>query len=144
MRRTLPARDQLLMRMGAAMSEAGGAFSFVTMQPPNANLPVTRQSFAFRLDKNKLREAELRDGHYLLRSNLTGGDPEVLWTRYIQLTQIEAAFRSLKSDLGIRPLYHQLQHPAHAPIPNAFPASCLQLTLTNPPRIHSPGPTPPA
>jgi hypothetical protein len=53
----------------------------------------------------KLREAELRDGHYLLRTNLTGEDPEVLWDRYMQLTQIEAAFKCLKSDLGIRPIY---------------------------------------
>ncbi len=103
---------------------------------------MTRQSFAFRLDKNKLREAELRDGHYLLRSNLTGGDPEVLWTRYLQLTQIEAAFRSLKSDLGIRPVYHQLQHRADAHILIAFLAYCLQVTLKNRLMIHAPGLTP--
>ena len=56
--------------------------------------------------KEKLNKAELRDGHYLLRSNLVGEDPAVLWERYVQLTQIEAAFRSLKSDLGIRPIHH--------------------------------------
>jgi hypothetical protein len=51
-----------------------------------------------------LKAAEQRDGHYLLRSNLTGEDPAVLWTRYVQLTQIESVFRSLKSELGIRPI----------------------------------------
>jgi hypothetical protein len=50
----------------------------------------------------------LRDGHYLLRTNLVGEDPAVLWDRYMQLTQIEAAFKSLKSDLGIRPIHHPL------------------------------------
>jgi hypothetical protein len=50
--------------------------------------------------KNKLKRAQQRDGHYLLRSNLTGEDPGVLWTRYVQPTQIESVFRSLKSELG--------------------------------------------
>jgi hypothetical protein len=60
------------------------------------------------LDREKFDKAELRDGHYLLRSNVTGGDPVELWERYIQLTEIEAVFKTLKSDLGIRPVYHQL------------------------------------
>jgi hypothetical protein len=65
---------------------------------------VTRDSFRFSLNKNKLKEAELRDGNYLLRSNVSGQDPAVLWTRYVQLTQIESVFRCLKSELGIRPV----------------------------------------
>jgi len=56
------------------------------------------------VDKKKAPGAEWRDGHYLLRSNLTAGDPSVLWTRYVQLTQIEAVFKSLKSELCIRPI----------------------------------------
>jgi len=77
------------------------------------------------LDKKKLQEAEWRDGHYLLRSNLTAGDPSVLWTRYVQLTQIESVFRSLKSELSIRPIRHQLEHCADAHILIAFLAYCL-------------------
>jgi hypothetical protein len=61
---------------------------------------VTRQTFTFAVDKEKLRKAELRDGHYLLRSNLTAEDPGVLWERYVQLTHIEAAFKTMKSELG--------------------------------------------
>jgi len=142
MRHSLPTRDQLLMRIGAAKSEAGRAFAFITIHLPPARSPVTRQSFHFHLDKNKLREAELRDGHYLLRSNLTGGDPAVLWTRYVQLTQIEAVFRSLKSELGIRPVYHQLEHRIDAHILIAFLAYCLQVTLKNRLMVHAPGLTP--
>jgi hypothetical protein len=97
MRHSLPSRDQLLLRIGSAKSEAGRAFGFVTMHLPDAGQPVTRDSFRFSVDKAKLKQAELRDGYYLLRSNLTGGDPAVLWSRYVQLTQIEAVFRSLKS-----------------------------------------------
>lgn len=144
MRRSLPARDQLLLRIGATKSEAGRAFGFVTIQMPDAGQPVTRDSFSFRVDKEKLKQAELRDGYYLLRSNLTGGDPAVLWSRYVQLTQIEAVFRSLKSELGIRPVYHQLEHRVDAHILIAFLAYCLQVTLKNRLMIHAPGLTPAA
>ena len=110
MRHSLPSRDRLLMRIGAAKTEAGRAFGCVQIDVPGDQQPVTRTSFRFRVDKAKLTAAELRDGHYLLRSNLTAEDPAVLWTRYVQLTQIEAVFRSLKSELRVRPIYHQLEH----------------------------------
>jgi transposase len=106
MRRSLPSLVQLLMRLGAAKSEAGRAFQFVHLQIPREGQEVTRETFQFRVDKKKLQAAEWRDGHYLLRSNLTAEDPAILWTRYVQLTQIESVFRSLKSELGIRPIYH--------------------------------------
>ncbi|HJX96320.1 MAG TPA: IS1634 family transposase [Candidatus Acidoferrum sp.] len=139
MRRSLPKRDQLLLRIGAAKKEAGRAFGFVKMQVPKADELVTRQSFRFEVDRVKLRRAEQRDGHYLLRSNLTAEDPAVLWTRYVQLTQIEAVFRSLKSDLGIRPIYHHLERRVDAHILIAFLAYCLQVTLKNRLQIHAPG-----
>ena len=116
MRRSLPSRDQLLLRIGAAKKEAGRAFGFVKIHLPLAGETVTRKSFYFQVDKSKLGAAQQRDGHYLLRSNLTAEDPAVLWTRYVQLTQIEAVFRSLKSDLGIRPVYHRLEHRVDAHI----------------------------
>jgi hypothetical protein len=80
----------------------------------------------------------------LLRSNLTGEDPAVLWSRYVQLTQIEAVFRTLKSDLGIRPIYHHLQQRIDAHILIAFLAYCLQVTLKNRLMRHAPGLTPTA
>ncbi|MGA2772933.1 MAG: IS1634 family transposase [Bryobacteraceae bacterium] len=100
MRKSLPKRDQLLLRIGAAKKEAGRAFGFVKIQMPPAGQAVTRETFSFQVDKAKLKATEQRDGHYLLRSNLTGEDPAVLWTRYVQLTQIESVFRSLKSELS--------------------------------------------
>src|SRR6201988_737197 len=92
MRRNLPSRDQLLMRLGAAKAAAGRAFQFVQMQVPEEDQPLTRETFQFRVDKKKLQEAEWRDRHYLLRSNLTSGDPSVLWTRYDQLVRHEAHY----------------------------------------------------
>jgi transposase len=142
MRKSLPNRDQLLLRIGAAKKEAGRAFGFVKIQLPQKDDKVTRESFRFHTDKAKLRAAQQRDGHYLLRSNLTGEDPAVLWTRYVQLTQIESVFRSLKSELGIRPIYHQLEHRADAHVLIAFLAYCLQVTLKNRLLIQAPGLTP--
>jgi transposase len=139
MRKSLPKRDRLLLRIGAAKKEAGRAFGFVKIHLPPASEAVTGQSFTFQLDKAKLQAAQQRDGHYLLRSNLTDEDPAVLWTRYVQLTQIESVFRSLKSELGIRPIYHRLEHRADAHILVAFLAYCLQVTLKNRLMIHAPG-----
>src|SRR5262245_47026811 len=142
MRKSLPKRDQLLLRIGAAKKESGRAFGFVKIQIPKAGHAVTRETFSFEVDKTKLKAAQPRDGHYLLRSNLTGEDPAVLWTRYVQLTQIESVFRSLKSELGIRPIYHQLEHRADAHVRIAFLAYCLQVTLKNRLMIHASGLTP--
>jgi hypothetical protein len=144
MRRSCPARDDLLMRIGAAKSEAGRAYGFVELRVPTEQESVSRQTFIFRLKRSKLREAELRDGHYLLRSNLIAEDPTVLWTRYVQLTEVEAAFKAMKSDLRIRPIHHQLEHRAEAHILVAFLAYCLHVTLKNRLQAHAPGLTPQA
>ena len=139
-----PLRDQLLLRIGAARKDAGRAAKFVTLKLPPEGVQVTRQSFTFHLEKEQLQQAELRDGHYLLRSNLVAEDPAVLWERYIQLTQIEAAFRTMKSELGIRPIYHQLEHRVEAHILVAFLAYCLIVTLKNRLQALAPGLTPKA
>ena len=144
MRKSLPKRDQLLLRIGAAKKEAGRAFGFVKILMPPAGQAVTRETFSFQVDKAKLKATEQRDGHYLLRSNLTGEDPAVLWTRYVQLTQIESVFRSLKSELSIRPIGHQLEHRADAHVLVAFLAYSLQVTLKNRLMMHAPGLTPAA
>jgi len=142
LRRSCPSRDQLLLRIGAARKEAGRAYSFVRLRLPQEGEEVTRQSFTFALDKDRLRKAELRDGHYLLRSNLVAEDPAVLWGRYVQLTEIEAAFKSLKSELGLRPIYHQLEHRVEAHILIAFLAYCLLVTLKSRLQALAPGLTP--
>jgi transposase len=142
LRRKSPTRDQLLLRIGAARKEAGRAFGFVRILLPKEGEAVTRQTFTFQLDKDKLQKAELRDGHYLLRSNLTGEEAAVLWELYLQLTQIEAAFRTLKSELGLRPIYHRLENRVEAHILVAFLAYALSVTLKQ--RLHAlaPGLTP--
>jgi hypothetical protein len=142
LRRSCPKRDQLLMRVGAAKTEAGRAFGFVKINLPPAGQAVTRASFTFALDKARLKEAERRDGHYLLRTNLVAEDPAVLWDRYMQLTQIEAAFKCLKSEFGIRPIFHQREHRVEAHILVAFLAYCLIVTLKQRLTAPAPGLTP--
>jgi transposase len=144
LQRSRPRRDQLLLRIGAAHKEAGGAYRFLHLRLPQEGEAVTRESFHFRLDQAKLKAAELQDGHYLLRSNLVAEAPAVLWERYVQLTQIEAAFKAMKSELGIRPIYHQLGHRVEAHIFVAFLAYCLLTTLKNRLQALAPGLTPQA
>ena len=66
-----------------------------------------------------------REGRYLLRSNLPNEDPATLWQYYIRLTEIEQAFKELKHDLAIRPIYHQTDKRIEAHIFIAFIAYCL-------------------
>jgi len=128
MRRSCPKRDQ--------------SFGFVKINLPKAGEEVTRETFTFQVDKEKLKAAQMRDGHYLLRTNLVAEDPAVLWDRYMQLVQVEAAFKCLKSELGIRPIYHQLEHRVDAHILVAFLAYCLTVTLRHRLQVHAPGLTP--
>lgn len=86
-------------------------------------------NFSLRLDRKKLRQVRRREGRYLLRTNLCGRDPDELWQFYIQLTEVEAAFRNLKDDLQLRPIYHQLEARIEAHIFVAFMAYCLHVTL---------------
>src|SRR5207244_11352346 len=74
---------------------------------------------------------EMREGAYLLRTNLTGDSAEDLWKKYIQLTEAEAAFRALKSELSIRPIFHQLERRVKAHVLVAFLGYALWVTLTH-------------
>ena len=97
------------------------------------------KTFTFSFRKERLRAAMRTEGDYLLRSNLTDKDPAILWQRYIQLTEIEAAFRNLKSDLAIRPIHHQKDPRIEAHIFVAFLAYCLYVTLQQRLRLLAPG-----
>jgi hypothetical protein len=135
-------RDQLLLKLGAAKKEAGRAYALVKIRLPDKNQPVTPRTFTFALNRKKLRQVRRREGHYLLRSNLNTEEPAKLWEYYIQLTEIEQAFKELKSDLSIRPIYHQRDDRIEAHIFVAFLAYCLQVTLKQRLRVLAPGLTP--
>jgi len=136
-------RDQLLIKLGAARKEAGpAAYRLIDIQLPGKDQPVTPETFCFKLNWQKLREARRREGSYLLRSNLTNRDPAKLWAFYLQLVEIEQAFKELKGDLAIRPIYHQTDARIEAHIFVAFLAYCLQVTLKQRLRSLAPGLTP--
>jgi transposase len=103
---------------------------------------VSTQTFTFGLRKDKLRIARRREGQYLLRSNLAGEDPAELWQYYLQLVEVEQAFKELKGDLAVRPIYHQLDSRIEAHIFVSFVAYCLQITLKQRLRVLAPGLTP--
>ncbi len=131
-------RDELLKRLGAALHDYPTAARLVE----SAVAPGAAQ-LSFHLRRDKLRQARQREGRYLLRSNiLAGRSPEELWRFYLQLTQVEAAFKDLKDDLNLRPIHHQLEHRIEAHIFVCFLAYCLHVTLRRRLRDLAPGLTP--
>ena len=123
-------RDQLLMKLGAARKEAGRAAAVVKVTVAKAADTAATGSLEFKLDRARLRRVRAREGRYLLRTNIgTAQPPEALWRFYIQLTEVEQAFKELKNDLAVRPIYHQNESRIEAHIFVAFLAYCLQVTL---------------
>ena len=130
-------REELLMKLGAARARAWAAWRLV-----NVEVAPEGAAFSFTLDRAKLRQVRRREGRYLLRTNLTGKDPAELWRFYIQLVEIEAAFKTMKDDLQLRPIHHQLEHRIEAHIFVAFLAYCLHVTLRARLKPLAPGLTP--
>ena len=137
-----PSRDELLMKLGAARKEAGRAYYLVEIRVPKPRRAVTEQTFTFTLKRDKLRRVRRQEGRYLLRSNLTASDPAQLWQMYLLLTEIEAVFKCLKSELHLRPIYHRKDRRIQAHIFVAFMAYCLVATLKGRLRGLAPGLTP--
>jgi Transposase DDE domain len=117
-------REQLLMKLGAAKQKAPGAWRLLQIE-----LAEQEASFTYSLHKGKLRSVRRREGHYLLRTNLTETDPAKLWSFYLQLVAVEEAFKNLKGDLAIRPIFHQNEQRIEAHIFVSFLAYCLHVTL---------------
>ncbi len=139
-------RDELLMKLGAARQQAPSAWRFVEIKLPAAKKKKKKeqltQSFAFKLRREKLRVARRREGRYLLRSNMPDRVPAQLWEFYLQLVQVEQAFKHVKGDLAIRPLYHKKQERIEAHIFVTFLAYCLHVTLGRRLKDLAPGLTP--
>jgi hypothetical protein len=121
-------REQLLMKLGAARAKAPVGWRLVDVK-------VEKTSAAFTFNRDKLRKIRRREGRYLLRTNLTESDPATLWQYYIQLVAVEEAFKNLKADLAIRPVFHQEERRIEAHIFIAFLAYCLYVTLQR--RLHA-------
>jgi transposase len=130
-------RDQLLLKLGAAQQQSPSAWRLVHLNVPEADEPLQ-----FSLRKDRLRKARRREGRYLLRTNLVGRDPAQMWEFYTQLVQVEEAFKNLKGDLTIRPIFHQKEERIEAHIFVAFIAYAMHVTLRRRLRDLAPGLTP--
>jgi transposase len=130
-------RDALLMKLGSARSKAPAAWRLIDIE-----VAEQAASFSYRLNRDKLEQVRRREGRYLLRTNLTESDPAKLWSHYLQLVVVEEAFKTLKGDLAIRPIFHQDPSRIEAHIFIAFAAYCLHVTLAQQLKAHAPGLTP--
>lgn len=127
-------REELLMKLGAAKQKSPSAYRLVEVE-----VDREKPTLNYRLDREKLRRQRRREGRYLLRTNLTETDPSKLWSLYLQLVNVEEAFKNLKGDLAIRPIFHQTENRIEAHILISFLAYCLHITLTERLRALAPG-----
>ncbi len=132
-------KNDMVMKLGAAKQQAPSAWRLVEVEIAKSESEL---SFKFSLRKKNLRQVRRREGRYLLRSNLTEEQPAQLWHLYIQLTQVEEAFKNLKGDLALRPLFHKKEARIEAHIFVSFLAYCLHVTLRRWLRDLAPGLSP--
>lgn len=139
-----PSYEALLMKLGAAKEAAGRVWSLVSVTLPEP--PKTRKGrkqrirdLEFSLKKDKLREVFKREGRYLVRTNMEETSPTKIWEFYLQLVEIEEAFKNIKGDLSIRPIYHQNEPRIEAHIFVCFLAYCVQVTLRHQLQGKAPG-----
>ena len=130
-------REELLMKLGAARNQFCKGWRLVVVE-----VAADNAAFTYRSDRAKLRQARSREGRYLLRTNMAEEDPTRLLSHYLLLVIIEEAFKTLRGDLAIRPIFHQLEARIEAHVFIAFLAYCLHVTLGR--RLHAlaPGLTP--
>jgi transposase len=131
----------MLLKLGEARGRYRAAWRLLDVTIPSADAKDD-VTFSFSLNRQKLRVARRREGRYLLRTNLCERDPAQLWQFYMLLVEVESAFKTLKDDLGLRPIFHQLQDRIEAHIFVAFMAYCLHVTLRQRLKALAPGLTP--
>jgi transposase len=127
--------DKVLLQLGRLKERYRKAWGYLKISFQDLRL-------SWRWDRHALRLAASRDGAYLLRTNLEDSDPAKLWIQYIQLTEVEAVFRALKSDLAIRPIWHFTPKRVEAHIMVAFLGYCLWVCLKHKLRASAPSLTP--
>jgi transposase len=142
LKRQKPRYEALVGKIAVAEHEAGRTASLVTVtlpEPPEKGRRSQRTSFSFELNREKLRQVRRREGRYLLRTNLNGTDPAKLWEFYLQLTEVESAFKRIKDDLAVRPVYHSREDRIESHIFVAFLSYCVQASLRHKLRLKAPG-----
>jgi len=127
--------DKVWMRLGRFSERWPRAWHYVSTEWEEGEL-------RWRWDRQALRLAQHQDGAYLLRTNLSDRSPEALWRMYVQLTEVEAVFRALKSELAIRPIWHWVGPRVEAHVMVAFLGYCLWVCLKRKLKAAAPGLSP--
>lgn len=110
-------------RLGRIQERWGAAWRYLR------HVDADTGGVTWQWDSRQLRLMKLRDGAYLLRSNMARVDPAILWRQYVQLTEVEEAFRVLKSELNIRPIWHRIDRRVEAHVLIAFLGYALWACL---------------
>jgi len=150
LKRRAISRDQLLKKIAVLQQEAGRVAKFVKIREPKVDEPVNRSTFTCTFDRAAWKKALDREGCYILRGYLPWKDfpstaekqAPVLWAWYMQLVRVEEAFKTLKSDLDLRPIHHQIEQRVEAHLFIAFLAYGLTMTLRMKLKRLAPGLTP--
>jgi hypothetical protein len=98
-------RDELLLAVGQAKEQAGRVFGLLEIHWPSEGAEGDARRFTFKLRRAQYRQWRRPEGGYLLRTNVTETDPKALWEYYLPLVAIAAAFKLLKDDLQVRPVF---------------------------------------
>jgi len=126
----LRSKEKAFLRIGRLLernSRAVSLFDVTVAERQTEDGP--RLTVTIKKQEHRMEWALHTSGSYLLRTNWTGADPKELWKLYIQLTQAEDAFRTTKSDLGLRPVYHHTAPRTEAHILVCFLALAMWRTL---------------
>jgi len=94
-----------------------------------ARVRYGEKGLCWEWDRDALRKASLRDGAYLLRTNIPEMDAGQLWRNYVQLTEVESAFRAIKGEIVVRPIWHWISSRVEAHVMVAFLGYVLWVTL---------------
>ena len=148
-------RDQVLKRVAVLQKEAGRVAKFVQVKEPLVEEALNRKTFVCTFDRAAWKQVSERDGCYIIRAYMPENDEgkqewpadmeqqaPVLWQWYMQLVHVEEAFKTLKSDLNLRPIHHQIQSRVEAHILVAFLGYALMATLRMKLKSSAPGLTP--
>jgi len=134
-RGTIKDQGKILMRVGRLQERWPRGWPYLEVHWQEGRL-------LWRWDREALRLAALRDGAYLLRTNLKEHTPQGLWRMYVQLTEVEAVFRALKSEMAVRPIWHWVGPRVEGHVMVAFLGYCLWACLKQKLKAVGPSLTP--
>ena len=109
-------RQKAERRIGRLQERNSRAASLFTITVTETETEKEKLEMTVNKNEDRYRQLLENGGYYLLRTNWTQSDPKIIWNTYIQLTEVEDAFRTTKHDLGMRPVYHQKKERTNAHI----------------------------